>query len=166
MKTSMHLTSSFVMLLLFALNLSSCKKKPDFTKKEELPAETQTGADTLGCLIDGKVYTPDGVFGMPALTASLQYHILDLRSIRKSSNEAIGLPVRNMTAVGEYPVTPEVGYSSPDLAYQAVAGKITVTKYDVSKNIVSGRFYFTAKNEKTGKTVSITDGRFDVQFTN
>lgn len=43
---------------------------------------------------------------------------------------------------------------------------LTITNYDVTKNIVSGRFYFTPKNDKTGKTVSITDGRFDVQFTN
>ncbi|WP_293789889.1 DUF6252 family protein [uncultured Pedobacter sp.] len=166
MKTFLHLTSRFCVLLLFALIFSSCKKKFDFTKKDELPAETQRGADTFGCLIDGKIYTPDGVFGFPALISSLQYRILDLRSTRKSTNEAIGLPLRNMTAVGEYAITSEMGYSSPDLDYKAVDGKITITKYDVANNIVSGRFYFTAKNEKAGKTVSITDGRFDVHFTN
>ncbi|WP_412465489.1 DUF6252 family protein [Pedobacter sp. KLB.chiD] len=166
MKTSRHLTSRFCVLLLFALIFSSCKKKLDFTKKDELPAETQRGGGTFGCLIDGKIYTPDGVFGLPALTASLQYQILNLRAIRKSTNEAIGLPVRNMTSVGEYAITSEMGYSSPDLDYKAVAGKITITQYDVANNIVSGRFYFTARNEKAGKTVSITDGRFDVHFTN
>jgi len=30
-------------LLLMALNFSSSKKKPDFIKKDELPAETQGG---------------------------------------------------------------------------------------------------------------------------
>ncbi|WP_293786919.1 DUF6252 family protein [uncultured Pedobacter sp.] len=166
MKALIKLANSFFLVLLIIFSFSSCKKRINPVKNEELPAETQTGANTFGCLIDGKAYIPDGVFGLPAITASLQYQILNLRSIKKSSNEAIGLPVRNMTAVGEYAITSEMGYSNPDLDYKAVAGKITITKYDVANNIVSGRFYFTAKNEKAGKTVSITDGRFDVKFTN
>ncbi|RQO79471.1 hypothetical protein DBR40_03720 [Pedobacter sp. KBW01] len=156
----------YISILLLVLTLTSCKKHSSITKDEELPAETQVGANTFGCLIDGKVYTPDGVIGLPALTASIQSDILSLYSRRKSTNEGVGLPVRNMVATGEYPITSETTYSGFDAAYPAIEGKIIITKYDKVKNIISGRFYFTGKNASTGKLISVTNGRFDINFTN
>ncbi len=40
---------------------ASCKKnKPQKTELEKLPPITQTGANTFGCLLNGKAYTPGG----------------------------------------------------------------------------------------------------------
>ena len=43
---------------------ASCKKnKPQKTELEKLPPVTQTGANTFGCLINGKAFTPKGYSG-------------------------------------------------------------------------------------------------------
>lgn len=49
--------SAYVLMLAFA-SCKSCKKEVN-----PLPPETQTGANTFGCLIDGKPYIPDGSGG-------------------------------------------------------------------------------------------------------
>src|SRR5437773_8453594 len=48
----------FISLLLCSLFLSnSCRKQKN---EEQLPPATQTGANTFGCLVDGKVWIPTG----------------------------------------------------------------------------------------------------------
>jgi hypothetical protein len=53
-----------------------------------------------------------------------------------------------------------MGGSSP-----STQGKLTITKYDKINRIISGRFFFTGKDAVTGKIVNITDGRFDIKYT-
>ena len=43
-------------------------------------------------------------------------------------------------------------------------GEIVITRLDPFAKIVSGRFSFTAYDSKTGQTVEVTDGRFDVNY--
>ncbi|NCU05171.1 MAG: hypothetical protein GXC73_14420, partial [Chitinophagaceae bacterium] len=54
---------SFTLLFSFTvlLTASSCKKQ---NAGPQLPPETQTGANTLGFKIDGKVYTASGKSGL------------------------------------------------------------------------------------------------------
>ena len=47
----------FTFLLLIA---SSCKKE---SNKDKLPPATQTGENTFGCLVNGKVFVPKGYDG-------------------------------------------------------------------------------------------------------
>lgn len=58
-------------LLALALLLAQCKKRaPDPAKPEDqLPAATQTGAGTFGCLVNGQPWTPSGggLLGTPNL---------------------------------------------------------------------------------------------------
>ncbi|MFD2786908.1 hypothetical protein [Hymenobacter rubripertinctus] len=51
------------LLLAALLGLSQCKKK-DPDPLSQLPPATQTGANTFGCLIDGKAWTPKGRVGL------------------------------------------------------------------------------------------------------
>ena len=47
-------------ILLFFIALASCSK-PDATKQDpvlQLPPETQTGANTFGCIINNQVFYP------------------------------------------------------------------------------------------------------------
>ncbi len=45
-------------------------------------------------------------------------------------------------------------------------GTLTITRFDPANFIISGTFSFTAKEIYTGQTVEITEGRFDMQYTN
>lgn len=60
-------------LLFVCLTASKCKKdKPPVNPVSQLPPETQTGANTFGCLIDGKVFVPKGGGLSPVLTCYYQ----------------------------------------------------------------------------------------------
>ena len=50
-----------IIFVFFLLMNTNCKKDDDDTKTalEQLPQATQTGAQTFGCLIDGKPFIPD-----------------------------------------------------------------------------------------------------------
>ena len=50
-------TAGFLVLLLFTF--SQCKKA-NTNPIDELPPETQTGANTFGCLVDGQAFKPGG----------------------------------------------------------------------------------------------------------
>jgi len=54
MKNILLLTISFFLLS------SSCKKNKPTNPVDQLPPETQTGANTFGCLINGEVFKPGG----------------------------------------------------------------------------------------------------------
>jgi len=47
-----------LLVLTLTLTLSSCTKNNPFRGNDQLPPETQTGANTVGCLINGKVFIP------------------------------------------------------------------------------------------------------------
>lgn len=46
-------------LTVTVLTASMCKKKP-VDPIDQLPPETQTGANTFGCLVNGEVFKPGG----------------------------------------------------------------------------------------------------------
>lgn len=45
-------------------------------------------------------------------------------------------------------------------------GTVTFDRFDTFNNIMSGTFEFQAQEITTGKIITITDGRFDLTFTN
>lgn len=158
-----------LVLALSFLVLTGMKCKKETPEVElQLPKETQTGTNTFGCLIDGKVFVPKGSFPYSGLTASIQFDILNLRANSSSTGEGIGFGVRDLNTTGEYLANDNnnnFGYGKQGNNYDATDGKITITKYDKINNIISGCFNFNAKDLKTGKTVSITEGRFDLKYT-
>ncbi|MDA9554937.1 DUF6252 family protein [Pelobium sp.] len=158
---------TFSLLICFLLFTGmQCKKTTDTNKQEVLPTETQTGAGTFGCLVNGQVWLPKGKFPYSGLTANIQFNILSIGASK--STEAIGLGVRNVLDVGTYDLSlaeNETEYIIDSQIYKRTEGFLTITKYDKSNQIISGRFWFSAKNS-TGETVAITDGRFDIKYTN
>ena len=51
----------FLLIILSLILLSSsCRKNKTNEPVDQLPQETQTGANTFGCLVDGKVFLPIG----------------------------------------------------------------------------------------------------------
>ena len=141
-------------------------EKEDANKKEELPEETQSGKQTFGCLVNGEVWLPRANFPYSGLTTTIQYDILSLTAGK--SNETIHMGVRNLTGIGEYQLNIDgqnVYYVKGENSFICTAGKLTITTFNKTNQIISGRFYFTAKNT-IGDSVEIKDGRFDVRYTN
>jgi hypothetical protein len=153
--------------------------------KKDLPKETQSGTDTFGCYVNGKLFVPKGSpFAGPVLKA--QYSTQNNKPIFSiSATMADGENRHSVSIVGDslklsvgtYAIaTPMVGsvsghYNFPDpLSPQAsytstnvLAGQLTIKHFDSIKFVVSGTFYFDAVNNN-GQKVEVRDGRFDVRL--
>ena len=157
-------------LLLFYLTtfLLCCKDDDTLT----LPAATSIGAGTFGCLIDGKVYVPQGAYSEPLLQPARTMIVVSGGSI----NVHFVLVVRDTTDVivanRSYYFNQETitcAYHSlidkDDCDYRdtPVSGYIKFSKIDFESNIFSGVFEFTAYSTHCNKTTNITEGRFDMR---
>jgi hypothetical protein len=148
-----------------------------------LPPITDTGANTFGCLVDGKVFVPQ----KPAFSS---YEILQCNYQLVAGVLYLGLAGRDFVHDGSVSfgyygyihgdtviqfTSPWVevgvcGQYSPKL-YQDYytqlppSGELHVTHFDSLRQIISGTFWFNAVDSATKDTVHITDGRFDVHYT-
>ena len=149
-------------------------------KKEKLTKATQTGANTFSCKVDGIVFKPSekgGLFGGEPLFVSnypLDGFTLSARKFGRGStpHTDVLMKLPYLKSIGIYPlnVFPGYGQFQKDFAggtlYQTNlthTGSANITRCDTINKIFSGTFSFTAIDANTGKTVNITDGRFDVK---
>ncbi len=176
-----------LILLLFTTFALSCSNNDDDkpkTELEKLPPPTQTGAQTFGCLIDGKAFVPPK-FGSNAPNAFYQFvggaYTL---SIGGSTSEA---PNLKSVLIGAIDV-PAIVTSSYQLKFEesgnfhseyligggtifsggttnANPGILLITRFDPTNFIISGTFEFTVLDDN-GNEIKITNGRFDMQYTN
>lgn len=179
-------------LLFVCLTASKCKKdKIPENPVDQLPPETQIGANTFGCLVDGKVFVPKGSpFSGPILTCYYQYiyypsptgYVFQVSAKDKSTSSIINavnvgfdstILIEGKTyvlkelyrggAVGNYRHLINITIDDY-FTYNPSSGELTIEKFDEINQIVSGTFWFNAVNTD-GDTVHITNGRFDMQFT-
>ncbi len=167
-KQKINLPALCLCLLAFSFLLTTgmqCKKTSDTTKEEVLPAETQTGKQTFGCLVNGEVWLPKTSYVSSPLTASIQFNILSIGVRRDNENIVFG--IRNLSDKGVYPFKGDnsVQYAVSGNRFVSYEGEINITKYDKQLNIISGTFNFKAKNV-AGDIVVVKDGRFDLNYTN
>ena len=114
---------SCLLLLAFA-SCKSCKK--DVAPVDQLPPETQTGANTAGALIDGVAWLPNGNNGpIPAIrpisggymsaSQGIPKHSVSLRMV-KNDRTGIEFFVQSVDKPGRYPLSFDTGllYSSPN----------------------------------------------------
>jgi len=149
-----------------------------------LPPITDTGANTFGCLIDGKVFVPQ----KPAfstyeilqcnyqLVGGVQYLVLSGGDF--VNNNGVSLFTENIVLKADTILK----FDDPNhhLAYayfygsgnredyktlDSTNGICNIKHFDPYKQIISGTFWFDATDTATGKVVHITDGRFDVHYT-
>lgn len=177
-------------LTLFGLSLllfgsTACQKVEDvFTEK--LPEATQKGEGTLGCLVDNKLWLP---FVEQTLDSKIEVDYYPLAysfQVQAENEKPNATSLITLYVKGTSPIKPGTytlgnGFSASctrDGQYQTPAagsGFITITKVEpqvVTKlgittryDIIAGTFEFTAVNAATGKTMTVTDGRFDVRGT-
>ncbi len=179
-----------VTLLAFA-SCKSCKK--ELTTADliaQLPPETQTGANTFGCLIDGKAWIPNGGgwSGVPPIyTGGIENKFLVISAVASNSEDKYTLSV----CINDYKTlgvktlkfdTPKYPSSLSPKNYgeyvkrgdtpinsfsytttSVVGGTATITKFDEINGIISGTFEFDVIDNTTQKIISIKAGRFDVK---
>lgn len=163
-----------------------CKKnKPAI---DQLPLATQTGAETFGCLVDGKAFKPKGdPFGGPILSCAHQYingsHSFQLHAKQDVDDDLLSIGIfSNGLAIsqgmiiilyepdvkgkgyglhGKY--TPE-GLGSLYDTQSSGTGELHITRFDETKRIISGTFWFDGINDN-GEKVQVREGRFDMHYT-
>ena len=168
--------------MLMLLCASGCKKEK-IAEIDKLPAATQTGANTFGCLVNGKAWVaqtdckflcdaPFGVYydnsngGYLALTAKYQ-------NASQNANEEINIAFDSTNTKTQFSYIKGVhsmgirflnfrGNTYNTVIDSTVNGSciLKLTRYDLSMGIISGTFNFTLW--KPGfDTVFVTEGRFD-----
>ena len=177
MKKILPIISGLALFILYSF--PGCGVLP--TPKEVLPAATQTGANTFGCLVNGKVWLPKGYNGTSNLSLSydptFNKGTFDLRSYRYPDNSTrvqyVILSSDSLSATGIDPVKDihqDVQFSDSNTCqYYSFdstvhrTGAITITKFDLMKGIISGTFQFNLS--KTGcDSIKVTGGRFDMKL--
>ncbi len=189
-KTQTMKKNNTIWLLLLALSsiFASCKKESTKITEEQLPPETQTGAYTFGCKVDGKIYTASGKEGLLAT----QYVYYNIRSSDSSINVGVSnsktnfnfhFSIKYLGATGIYlaKTYPYIA-SFQDNANGSIPGssnvyetndnnigKVNIKFFNGSLspvqpgNILAGTFEMDAVNAN-GKVIHITEGRFDIGF--
>ncbi len=191
MKTSFLISVLACSFFLFTVN--SCKKHKNNVQSElsKLPPETQSGANTFGCLINGIAFLPKGSgFSGPKLSCSY------IENTTSQTGYFFNLSANDFSNPNDFPsvgiftdsvqILPEIFLLSekfvagksygqygryiigqnPDLynTNSIVTGELTRKYLDEINQIVSGTFWFNAV-DKNADTIKITDGRFDMKFT-
>ncbi len=168
MRTYRHLALAAVVL---ALSASSCKKDGPAAS---LPAATQEGKNTFGCLVDGQPFVPKpptGIFSSRRDPLEAYIYRTDLL-ISARGDGKVDFALRNTFQPGTYTIGEtqsakygRYGFGADDyFTDTAHTGTVTLTRIDTVAGIAAGTFQFTALDYQSGKTVTVTDGRFDVRL--
>lgn len=148
------------------------------------PPATQTGEQTFGCLIDGKPFFPDK-FGGGRPTAFYQISEGGYTSVIRTSrrndepSKSISIGALDIEGFSEttYQLKSEVsgnlyglylldgGIVLDSPTTDLSPGTLTITRFDDQEHIISGTFEFTVQDED-GIQIKITDGRFDLNYSN
>jgi hypothetical protein len=157
------------------------------TPEPQLPAETQEGKNTFGCLVNGKVWIPyfggTDIYNTQATKATFDPFNEGQFSIRASQKNdynnklhllIIGTPINGKTYNFNKTANFQIGdiimgvssynncsYVSPDLTY--FTGKSQIKKFDLQSRVIAGTFECTLKTSSCD-TIKITQGRFDMTF--
>jgi len=168
--------------MLALLCAASCKKENK--NEDQLPPATQTGANTFGCLVNGKVFIPKGLSGTGSQNYRGVYEIftgrpyLKLIAAQYINNDFQGemyFSIDSFYTIGTYPLRRNknrivyggkffnsCGISGFDTStYQF--GQYNIIKHDVILGIFAGTF--SGKIKPTNcDTINITEGRFDIKL--
>lgn len=173
---------NILVLALLTLLFASCKKTVD-----ELPAATQTGANTFGAKVNGSLWVPQGFGAFPAndiLEARMSGHdiTINARNFSSSPNETeFQLTIYDVNVPGTYQFNTNVAHPNGAASYgyyvkrnftpqnewltsSTYTGHVTITRIDDVNRIVSGTFEFNAGSIYNSEVLTVTEGRFDVKI--
>ena len=147
--------------------MTSCEK--EVKEWTELPPETQKGANTIGCLVNGELWATSklpGIYKFPPMKAEYRdygnYIHLDFYAGGKEGR--MGFFIKN-PKLGSNSGRVSCGfdlYPECTVLVYDFAG-IYITKMDLENKILSGRFAFEVPcTEDANNVLHITEGRFDL----
>jgi len=169
---------SLAILIFFG---QGCDRTPDL----DLPAQSTTGANTLGCLINNRVWTNYGTrcytFGCDDsnLRANLfktsdgkhEFLVYADYTVRsKRIFQSLNLYIPDLTGVGDFDLSEEsivfIAADGDDNTFinDVGTGQLRILRYDTINSIVSGEFSGTLTSKISKKKLDITEGRFDVKI--
>lgn len=174
-----------ILLAFITVCLVQCRK-PGSSKRTDvpsLPPATQTGANTLGFLLNGQPWTPQGSNGTANLSIDfdpgINNGVFSIAAYRSAATgtDYFGIGLRDSVNLITTPRNFLIGsqtlcgvfYSKNSCMFDYFSndilrnGQFTLSKLDRSNRIISGSFNFTLY--KSGcDTIRITNGRFDMKF--
>jgi hypothetical protein len=169
---------SKLLLVITSLCVQSCDlfkgsdPKPK-TELEKLPPITQEGKNTFGCLVNGKAFVVTNTLHMSAIyqgggfslsggiyidkkLSDIQIFVGEIMELNKSYSL-----INDSNKTGKF-------YSElKDCWFTSTAdyiGKLTILSFDQTNFTISGTFEFEAFSEDCQESISITNGRFDMQY--
>jgi len=176
----------YILLLAMVAGFTQCcKEKPNVSNDVPgLPPATQTGANTLGFLLNGVPWTPAGNNGTANLSIDFDpginnggMGISGYRVIAAGNVEYLGIGITDSLNFKTAPFSlllynksiysirflrNSCDYLWTDTLIKT-SGNITISKLDRIENIIAGTF--SAVLIKPGcDTIKITNGRFDMKF--
>ncbi len=176
-----YIITAITFLLLTAM---SCKKNKG-SQEDQLPPVTETGANTFGCLINGKVWIPKGYngTGTPNPKISIEFFnakmILGITTKHLENGDPMGYVIISLVdsvlSPGPYKYPDKMDFSIGwskvlNTCFTATSdttvkkwGEAVITRFDNINKIVSGTFNCKFKTQ-TCDTVYITNGQFDFKF--
>jgi hypothetical protein len=174
---------NLIYLLVFSLGFISCKKN----SIDELPPATQTGANTFGASVNGKLWGPSSspIGGAAKLEARyvLNDLIINARNLGSTPTESeFEIYIKDLNGPGVYPLnqnTLPYPYHTASYGYYVsrrfnpinewitssqFTGVVNITLDDSVNHIISGTFQFDALNMYSSPdTLRVRDGRFDIK---
>jgi hypothetical protein len=165
--------------------LFACKKDKK-APIDQLPAATQSGKNTFGCLINGQAFLPKGSFPFGNPNPVLLYDptfengTLSIKAYRVDGSNHVDIVIggTNIDKPGLY----QIGTRGTDAKQFAnvrdqrsgcnyyhsddgtiCSGTLKITKLAVAEKIIAGTFSFTISTPGC-ETWKVTDGRFDLRL--
>lgn len=179
MKTSVLEKNITFYLCILGIYFISCNgfnytpPEPDWKKDTILPPITTIGANTSGCLVNGKFWlvTPTRKTSGSYSRGSMSIR-LDRSGDGQSSTIIISSLYNIILGPGEYKYNRNLAasYSTLGKLYTTTddssnIGKLNVLKVDSINRIISGTFEFNLNNSAIiPNDISVTSGRFDIKY--
>jgi hypothetical protein len=176
-----------LLLLCTTFLLSSCDRDGQiFAGKDQLPPETQTGANTVGCLVNGKVFLPKAQGINPEVNCFYQlvdnkyFFTMAFSDLRGSDVKTVSVQTSRINlAVGQVYILNKNPLDNADYTggggtfrlsstnkfytNTTKTGELKIIKLDQTNSIISGTFWFDVINTN-GETVEVRQGRFDWRY--
>ena len=173
-----------IYILLLTLVFISCKKDDEVPQPiDDLPPATQVGAVMLACKVNGVPYIckgyeqvtsyyqwVNGGYGF-VVTGRKEYNLMWQITIGNKGNAPIvegKTYYLNSDNPGYYGGGKVEGgpdnYLETALTSGIYTGEMTITKFDLENEIVSGTFWFDIEDPWTGEKIEVREGRFDTHF--